>query len=62
MNQETAKVIKEYRTTVYVMSAVIIFCFVFLAFILLVYVPDTVYLLSKQAFNEVYDERIELTQ
>lgn len=62
MNQETEKVIREYRFTVIFLGGVIVFCMLAQAFFLLKYMPDITYKMAKQALNEVYDERIELAQ
>ncbi len=59
MNHVIEKAIREYRITVIVGTAIIIFCVAVIAFLVFVAMPDVVYKMSKQALNEVYDERTE---
>ncbi len=59
MNHDIEKAIREYRLTVIVGTAIIVFCVGVIAFLVFIAMPDVVYKVSKQALNEVYDERIE---
>lgn len=59
MNKDTEKVIKEYRFNLLLSNIVIVLCVVFWAFLFFMYLPDVQYKITKQALNEVYDERID---
>lgn len=58
MNQETEKVIREYRVTLIAFCFLTVFFTCTLVFIFWVVFPDTQYKVTKQALNEVLNERL----
>lgn len=59
MNQDLEKAIREYKITLIVGTSVIVFCMVLIEILVFIAMPTVVYKVSKQALNEVYDERIQ---
>lgn len=59
---ETEKFARLHRFTVIAFCLTILTIMAVFAYIVFLLLPDITYKITKQALNEVYDERIELTQ